>query len=136
MLAEMSGGDLAGLVAIISAVAAAVVMTYATARLVRCARRLRATCDELANEGGAAVAALAAAAEMAKSELGRSNRLLDRADDISSTLHDASKLTYLAVSSPVIKAAALASGVREGARRLRRAPQDGDRALPSRSKRS
>ena len=136
MLAELSGADLAALVATIGAVVAAVVLTYASLRLIGEARRLRLLLDRLTDEASSAIAALVGVAEKANSELIRSGQLLDRADDISSTLQDASKLTYLAVSRPVIKAAALASGVREGARRLRRAPDEVDRKTPSRSKRS
>jgi hypothetical protein len=56
----------------------------------------------------------------AHSGLARADGLIDRADSISATLEDASRLTYLAVASPVIKAAAVASGVRRGAGRFGR----------------
>ena len=136
MLADLSGADLAALVATIGAVVAAVVLTFASFRVIAQARRLRALMDRLTGEVADALVDLVDVAERADGELTRSGQLLDRAEDISSTLQDASKLTYLAVSSPVIKAAALASGVREGARRLRRTPDEVDGGLPSRSKRS
>ena len=120
LAAALSAGDLMLVVVTISSVAAAVALGFGVQRLVAETRRLRSELAEVARRADAAVTELEELALLVRSELLQSARLLDRADGISATLQDASRLTYLAVSSPVIKAAAVASGVREGARRLRR----------------
>ncbi|MEA3216106.1 MAG: hypothetical protein QOJ19_2262 [Acidimicrobiia bacterium] len=118
----MSGTDLAAVVVTIAAVAATTVLLGAAWALLRTLRRTRQLLERVNREAAEALVSLQAAADEARHELGRVDGLLDRADSISATLEDASRLSYLAVSSPVIKAAALASGVRVGARRLRQGP--------------
>jgi hypothetical protein len=118
----MSGTDLAAVVVTIAAVAATTVLVGAAWALLRTLRRAGQLLEGVNREAAEALVSLQAAADEARHELGRVDGLLDRADSISATLEDASRLSYLAVSSPVIKAAALASGVRVGARRLRQGP--------------
>lgn len=50
----------------------------------------------------------------------RVDELLDRAESISTTVDSASRLTYLAVSNPLIKVVAVAAGAGRAMRRLRR----------------
>jgi hypothetical protein len=115
----MSAGDLAAVVVVIVSVAATTVLVLAAWWLVRLAAGLREAALELAELTREAAAELDALTVEARAELGRADALLTRADGISATLEGASRLTYLAVSNPVIKAAAVANGVRRGARRLR-----------------
>ena len=115
----MSGADLAAVVVTIAAVAACTVLVISAWALLRTLRQAGNALERVANEAPVALADLRRAAVQADEELGRVDGLLDRADRVSGTLEDASKLAYLAVTNPVIKAAALASGVRQGARRLR-----------------
>lgn len=124
----MSGNDLAAVVVTITAVAATTVLVGAAWALLRALRHTRQLLEVVNREAAEALVSLQAAADEARHELGRVDGLLNRADSISATLEDASRLSYLAVSSPVIKAAALASGVRVGARRLRQGP--GSAPLP------
>lgn len=120
----MSGADLAAVVVTIAAVAATTVLIAVSLNLLSTVRRTRRVLEGVNREAAPALVSLQSAAEEARHELGRVDGLLDRADTISATLEDASRLRYLAVSGPVIKAAALASGVRVGARRLRQGPAD------------
>jgi hypothetical protein len=119
----MSAGDLAAVVATIAAVSATTVLVVAILATLRTLRQARQVLERVDAQATAALADLQAAADDASEGLVRVDGLLDRADALSSSLEDASRLTYLAVANPVIKAAALASGVRQGARRLRQGPE-------------
>ncbi len=118
----MSALDLAAVVVVVAAVAAVTLAAVAAVALLRATRELRRAAAALTHAALRAGAELDALTDEARRELGRADGLLERADRISATLEGASRLTYLTVSSPVIKAAAVASGVRRGARRLREAP--------------
>jgi hypothetical protein len=120
----VSGTDLAAVVVTIAAVASTTLLVVVSLALLSTVRRTRRVLERVNREAAPALVSLQAAAEDARHELGRVDGLLDRADTISATLEDASRLSYLAVSGPVIKAAALASGVRVGARRLRQGPEN------------
>ncbi|MBK5223342.1 MAG: DUF948 domain-containing protein [Acidimicrobiia bacterium] len=115
----MSAGDLAVVVVTITSVAAVVVLLFAAWSLLRVVGSLRDTVEQLQLETVPAVAELRRAATQTNVELERVDRLLDRADAISTTVDSASRLTYLVVSNPLIKAMAFASGTSRAARRLR-----------------
>lgn len=118
----MTATEVAAVVAIIVAVAAATIACGVAWSLARATRQLRAAATALGAEAADVVDDLRRVAREAEIELGRAEGLLERAEGISTTLEDASRLTYLAVSSPIIKVAAAANGVRRGAGRLRRGP--------------
>ncbi len=120
----MSASDLAAVVVVIVATLAcgALVVTawnlvLAARRLRRGAARLEAAADALRNE------LLAVSAE-ARRSLMRAEDQLDRAGHLVEVIEQASKMTYRTVANPVIKAAAVASGVRRGANRLRQSGED------------
>jgi hypothetical protein len=58
--------------------------------------------------------------EEARSDLQRFDRVLGSAEAISDAVSGAGRVTRIALSTPVIKATALATGTRRAARRLRR----------------
>ncbi len=120
----MTALELAAVVVVIAAVAAVAVAVVTAVVLLRAVRELQAAATVLAETAHRAATEVGALTEDARRELTRADELLERADSISSTIEGATRLTYLAVSNPVIKAAAVASGVRRGARRLRDQPND------------
>lgn len=115
----MSALDLAAVVVVVVTVAAVTLAAVATWSLLRAARELRRASVAVQDAARAASAELDALTNEVRGELVRTDDLLARAEGITSTLEGASRLTYLAVSAPVIRAAAVANGVRRGARRLR-----------------
>jgi hypothetical protein len=117
--------DLVAVVVTIAAVAATTALVTLCLALGRTLRAAQQTVERLQARSAPALDAIAEAARQAEAELGRVDGLMDRADSISATIEDASRLGYLAVANPVIRVAALAAGVRHGARRLRLGP-DGD----------
>jgi hypothetical protein len=124
----VTASDLVAVVVTIAAVAATTVLVTISLALARTLRAARATVEQLHARAVPALDAICVAAGKAEAELGRVDGLMDRADSISATIEDASRLGYLAVANPVIRVAALAAGVRQGARRLRLGPDDHERA--------
>jgi len=100
----------------------------AARRMAAAAAHLDAVADELQQE-------LLRVSADARRSLERADDQLDRAGQVVEVLEQASKLTYRTVAAPVIKAAAVATGVRRGASRLRQ-PLEGPEAGPDRSERS
>jgi hypothetical protein len=127
-------------VTIVAVVAAAAIVVLVW-MLGRAVAQVRAAALRLAEVADATAAEVRRLTSEAHSGLARADGLIERADSISATLEDASRLTYLAVANPVIKAAAVASGVRRGAGRFGRlrAPREarsGRRLVPTGARRS
>lgn len=113
------------LVAVVAAVlgalalAGACVAFYAAAaRLRRAAEELEAASEEFREAAEPLVAELARSAQRAAGEVDRVEHLLDLSDGIGQRVQGATGVTYRALTTPVIKGAAVAEGTRRAARRL------------------
>ena len=115
----MSAIDLAAVVAAVLSLVAVAVLTVAVIAMARTIRDLRKVVTEIQRDALPALAEATAAVTDARLEVERVDGILDAAESISSRIDGASRVAYLALSKPVIKTAAVASGTRRAARRLR-----------------
>ena len=83
-------------------------------------QRLRAETQPLLLELNESVGAARESVSMARADLERFDRVLGSAEAITDAVSGSSRLVRGALSTPVIKTVALASGTAEGVRRLRR----------------
>lgn len=106
---------LSGVLALGLSAAAAVLC----ARLARSARALEAAVRQFEDEAVPAVQELRAAAGRATGQVDRIDDLVQVATAIGDRVDTATEATYRALTSPVIKGVAIASGTRRAAQRLR-----------------
>jgi hypothetical protein len=106
-------------VAVVSGVAV-VVLVWAAVAMTAAVRELRRSVDELRREALPVVAELRATVGAATAELERVDGLIGTAENVTATVDSASRLAYLALSNPIIKVLAFASGTGRAARRFRR----------------
>jgi len=121
----MSGGDLAAVLVAVVCLAAVAALTLAVVSLVRTLRTLRETVDELREQTVPMVHDLRRAVDQATDGMERVDGLLDTAENISATVDAASRLTYRALSPPLIRAASVAGGIGRFLARLRHRPHQG-----------
>ena len=121
--AELSAGDLAAIVVAIASVVVVVLLVFAIVSLTKTLTTLRLSIEELRRETLPVIDDLQRTVTQANSDLERLDDLLDSATSVTRTVDSASQLAYLALSNPVIKAIAFASGTARAARVLRR-PRD------------
>ena len=115
----MSAGDLAAvLVAGVSLLTVAI-LVLASLSLIRTLRELRGVVDTLRSQTLPMVGDLRAAITQAGSDLERVEGILDTAERISGTVDSASRLTFRALSPPLIKTMSFVAGARRAGRRLR-----------------
>ena len=88
--------------------------------LVRAAEALESATSAFEDEAIPAVTELRAVVRTASGEVERIDDLLDVATAIGDRVDTATEATYKALTSPVIKGVAIASGTRRAAQRLRR----------------
>jgi len=119
----MDAADLAAVLVAVVCLAAIAVLVVAVFSLVRTLRTLRETVDVLREQAVPLVADLRRAVDHATSGLDRVDDLLDTAEDISTTMDAASRLTYRAFSPPLIGVASVAAGFGRFVRRLGAAPR-------------
>lgn len=86
-------------------------------------KRMREETQPLMAELRTSVVDARAFAEEARDDLDRFDRVLGSAEAISDAVSGSSRVIRNALSAPVIKTVAIASGTRKGARRLRRQEQ-------------
>ena len=115
--------DLVALVCAVLALGATVALTLATQRALAAARALESTRAEFEAAALPAVEQLRVAVVDAAAQVDRVDDLLDVAGAIGGRVDAATEVTYRALTSPVIKGVALASGTRSVARRLRGSSQ-------------
>ena len=115
----MSALDLLTVLAAVLALAATAVLGVVSARMLRAARDLEAARAAFEAEAVPAVEELREAVRRATGEVDRVEDLLDVAASIGGRVDSATEATYKALTSPVIKGVALASGTRRAAQRLR-----------------
>jgi hypothetical protein len=89
-------------------------------RVLDALRSLRTEVDSLRAETQPLLAELRSSVEEARDDLQRFDRVLGSAEAISANVQGASRVARVALSAPVIKTVALASGTSRAARRLRR----------------
>lgn len=124
----MSTGDLLLVVAAVlgaMALAVACVVLFAAARrMERAARDLAVSVAEFRSTAEPLAQDLAASAAQASGEVQRVEHLLDLSTGIAERVDATTGATYRAITTPVIKGAAIAEGTRRAARRLgpRRGP--------------
>jgi light-regulated signal transduction histidine kinase (bacteriophytochrome) len=116
----MTAGDLAAVVVTMLSIVAVVALLLALQVAWRTARALRSALADVEARTGPLVAELETTVERANAELDRVHQLVGSAESISATVDATSRLAYKALSAPVIKTVALASGTSKAARRLRK----------------
>ena len=120
MTADMSAGDLAAVVVTLVSIGAVMALVIALQLVWRHVRALRATVDDVESRARLAIAELDATVAEANRQLGRMDELIGSAESISATVDATSRLAYKALSAPVIKTVAIASGTSKAAKRLRK----------------
>lgn len=115
----MSAADLAAVVACVTSLAVVAALTAMLLRLSRAITEVAAVVEEVRAEALPALREATAAVRRAGEETERVTEILDAAEAVSSRVDGASKAAYVALSRPVIKTAAAASGAQRAARRLR-----------------
>jgi uncharacterized protein YoxC len=120
VLATSGASDAAAVIVSVVAVVAAIGMIVAVVALTRTLTSIRLAVEELRRESLPVVKDLHTTIQRANGELERVDGLLDSAQSVTSTVDSVSRLAFLAVGNPVIKAAAAASGIARAARSLRR----------------
>jgi hypothetical protein len=116
----MSAIDLLTVIAAVATLAAAVTLALLSSRLLRAAHALEGATAAFESEAVPAVTELRAAVLAASGEVERIDDLLDVATAIGDRVDTATEATYRALTSPVIRGVAIASGTRRAAQRLRR----------------
>jgi hypothetical protein len=119
----VSAIDLAAVVAALLSLVAVAVLTVALLSLAKSLRELRALTVGIRDEALPALADATAAVVEVREQVERVDEILGAAESISSRIDGASRVAYLALSKPVIKTAAVATGTRRAARRLRSAEE-------------
>ena len=114
----MDALELLTVVCAVLALAAAAVLSLLCARVLRAAHALDEAVSSFTEAVEPAVEELRSAASAAVGEVERLDDLLDVANAVGDRLDTATEATYRALTSPVIKGVALASGTRRVAQRL------------------
>jgi len=122
----VSAVDLAAVLCAVLALVAAGALTLAAARMFRAAQGLAEARERFDAEATPAVAELREIVASAGDEVERIDELLTVAGTIGDRVDAATEVTYRALTSPVIKGVALATGTRRVARRLRGELEDTD----------
>jgi len=115
----MSAEDLLIVLCAILALAFAGVLAVLAGKALRAVQKLDAAADLFVSEAVLAVQHLREAAQQASSEVDRIDDLLVVAGAIGDRVDSATDATFRALTSPVIRSVALASGTRRAAARLR-----------------
>jgi hypothetical protein len=113
----VSAGDLAAVLVTVAAAAALVVLVVVASAVLRTLRAVRASVERFEQEAVPLVAQLRDTVRQAGAEVDRVDELLDAASSIQHTVDHASRLTYLAFSSPLIKVVAFFRGLGRGVAR-------------------
>ena len=115
----MSASDLAAVLVSVGVAVAVAALVWAVASLARAARRLRRAADKLDQEATLLIEELRTTVARTDREVDRLDAVLASAESISGTVDAASRLAYRAVSNPVVKTMAFATGTSRAAKRLR-----------------
>ena len=99
-------------------------LLFALASLSRTLRELRTSVEQFRAEAVPLVGQLRGTVTQASAELERVDSLLGTAESISATVDSASRLAYLFLANPLVKALAFGAGTTRTLRRLRRSSGD------------
>jgi len=102
----------------------AVTLTVLCGRVLTAARRLNAAADAFEREATPALAEFRVLVAAAADDIEQLDQVVEVAGAIGARMDSATDLTYRAITAPVIKGVALASGTRRAARRLRGGSED------------
>lgn len=115
----MTATDLASVLAAVTCLAVVAALVLMVARLSRAVADIAATVEEVRAEALPALREATDTVRRAGEETERVSQILDAAEAVSTRVDGASKAAYVALSRPVIKTAAAATGAQRAARRLR-----------------
>jgi hypothetical protein len=115
----VSAIDLAALILAAVALVAVAALALVCARLVRVVNELRDATTRFEASALPAAHELTDAARSASTQVDRLDDLIRTTGNITSTVDNATQATFKALSNPVIKGAAIASGTSRAAKRLR-----------------
>lgn len=124
----MTAGQLALVVATVLCAIGFAGLCVALVRVLDALRAVQRELGELRAETRPLLADLRVSVDEARHDLDRFDRVLGSAEAISANVEGASLVAKTALSAPLIKTVALASGTRRAARRLRGRVDDGARA--------
>ena len=127
----MTAGELALVVATVLCALGFAALCVALVRVLDALRAVQRELIELRAETRPLLADLRLSVDVARGDLDRFDRVLGSAEAISGNVEGASRVARAALSAPIIKTVALASGTRRAARRLRRAEAAIDVAPPA-----
>jgi len=116
----VTAGELAIVLATVLCALGFAALVVVLARVLQATNELHSEMARLRSETQPLLEELQASVDEARDDLERFDRLLGSAESISSRVNGATRVTRLALSAPVIKTVALASGTSRAASRLRR----------------
>ncbi len=116
----MTAGEFALVIATVVLVIGFAALAVVLLRVLDALRDVRSAVEQLRDETRPLLAELQASVEDARDDLERFDRVLGSAEAISASVEGASRVARVALSTPVIKTVALATGTSQAARRLRR----------------
>jgi hypothetical protein len=115
----MSATDLAAVLVALASLVAVGVLSVASLSLLRTMRELRGIVDHLRTETVPLVTSLHDTVRQAGDDLDRVEGVLASAERIATTVDSASRLTYRALSPPLIRTLSVVAGARRAGARLR-----------------
>ena len=121
----MTAGQLALVVATVLCALGFAALCVALMRVLDALRGVRRELADLRAQTRPLLSDLRVSVDEARDDLERFDRVLGSAEAISANVEGASRVARAALSAPIIKTVALASGTRRAARRLRQAGGDG-----------
>jgi ABC-type transporter Mla subunit MlaD len=116
----VTAAELALVVATVVLVLGFAALALVLARVLEALREVRAALADLTARTAPMVDELHRCLDDARADLARFDRVLGSAEAISANVEGASRVARVALSTPVIRTVALASGTSRAARRLRR----------------
>ena len=116
----MTAGELAIVLAAVLCALGFAALVVVLSRVLQAMNELRDELMRLRRDSQPLLEELQTSVDEARDDLERFDRLLGSAESISSRVNGATRVTRLALSAPVIKTVALASGTSRAASRLRR----------------
>jgi uncharacterized protein YoxC len=114
----VTAGDLAVVLAAVLCTLGFAALVVVLGRVLHSLRELRQAVAGLQAETAPLLDELRASVDEARDDLARFDRVLGSAEAISTSVEEASRVARVALSTPVIKTVALASGTGRAARRL------------------
>jgi len=106
----MTAGEIAGIVAAVSLAILVVGVLLCLGAMLRTMAELRRTVEQFRHSAVPLLGEVQTVVRQASYELGKVDSVLDRADSIAGTVDSASRLSYRAFSTPLIKVMAFATG--------------------------